>query len=144
MKHFPSFVFLILTCVFISCSKSDTLTGESEFVYADSANYGPNLLDTSVTKFYGSDFSFSAKIPKDGKLTVKLKKLNTGNWFISAGTETNWTLSSYDSSTGTQTFTAISAEKTCDMKMEVHAGKYVIEYFEGDDSNPTRIKEFDI
>ena len=144
MKHLPILALLILSSLIISCTKSDTSNEASEFKYADTANYGPNLLDTNVTQFKGSEFSFSAKIPKDGKLTVKLKKLTTGNWFISQGTETNWAVSNFDSSTGTQTFTAISAEKTCDMKMEVLSGKYEIEYYENESNGPTRVKQIEI
>jgi len=144
MKHLPAIAFLILSSLIISCTPADTTTDISEFEYADSAEYGPNLLDTNMTKYYGSEFSFSAVIPTDGKLTVKLKKLTSGNWFISTGTETNWAVSSFDSSTGSQTFTAISAEKTCDMKMEVLSGKYEIEYYENESNDPTRVKQIEI
>lgn len=142
-----SLLFLILSSVLFtcfSCSKSDTTTNDTKITYADSTAYGANLLDTNVTKFKGNEFSFSATIPQNGKLTVKLKKTNGGNWFIAMGTENNWAISSYDSSTEVQVFTAISAEKTCDLKMEVIAGIYILEYYENDDSDPTRVKEIEI
>jgi len=144
MKHLPILALLFLASLLISCSKSDDSNGASEFVYADTADYGANLLDTNVTKYSGSEFSFSAKIPKEGKLTIKLKKTNGGNWFIAMGTEKNWAVSKYDSNTNTQVFTSISAEKTCDLQMEILAGIYIIEYYENDASSPTRIKEIEI
>jgi len=144
MKYFSAFVFLAFTLAFVSCNKSDSSTDETQIEYIDTGNYGVNLLDTNITDFQGNEFSFSAKIPKDGDLVVKLKKTSGGNWFIAAGTQTNWAVSNYDSSTETQTFTAISDEKTCDLKMEILPGTYIIEYYENEATTPTRVKQIEI
>lgn len=144
MKYFLSFIFLAFIIAVTSCTKSDSSTDGAQIEYIDTGNYGVNLLDTNITDFQGNEFSFSAKIPKDGDLVVKLKKTSGGNWFITAGTQTNWAVSNYDSSTETQTFTTITAEKTCDLKMEILPGKYIIEYYENEARTPTRVKVIDI
>jgi len=144
MKYVPAFAIIVLTTLFFSCSKTDSTDDESNIEYVDTGAYGVNLLDTSITNFQGNEFSFSATIPKDEDLVIKLKKVSGGNWFISSGTEKNWALSSYDSSTESQTFSAINDEEICDLKMEILTGKYIIEYYENEDSSPTRIKEIEI
>jgi hypothetical protein len=132
--------FLILTrCAPVAATEEELL-----MIYPDSAAFGINILDTTNVITKGSDFSFSAIIPEKGSLVVRLTKVSSGNWYVNPATVSYWAVSVYDPASQSQTFTSTTVSKTCDLHLEIQSGKYLLEYYENDDSNPTFTRSVDI
>lgn len=128
----------------IRCTPSSSTTTTTEITYADSGAFGINLLDEDVLDYSGSEFSLYAKIPENGDLVIKLIRLQNSAWFVGFSSISNWSVSDYNWSEKSQTFTAISGNVECDLKLEMEAGKYLIEYYENGSSELTSSKEIEI
>ncbi len=103
--------------------------------------YGPNILDLNKASYTGTDFSLAATLPKGTTLKIRITALDGGIWGYALGSETNWSITTFDSGTNSQDFTAISSGTSCDLHMvNFNTGSYQIDYFEKGSSNPTRSK----
>lgn len=128
----------------MQCSPASSTNDETEITYADSGSFGLNLLDEDVLDYSGNEFSLYAKIPENGDLVIKLIRLQNSVWFVGFSSISNWNVSDYNWSEKSQTFTAISGNIECDLKLEMEAGKYRIEYYENGSSEITFSKEIEI
>ena len=143
MKYF-FILAAIVSFSIMGCAPDDNTEGPEDITYADSGAYGANLLDIYNDSLTGNDFSFSAKIPDEGTLKIILQKSGSGSWLPVNGTNVYWDISAYNSSTGSQTFTASGDELSTDLNIEIYPGKYTIFYYENGDTNPTREREIEI
>lgn len=138
------FGFAIVTGLFVSCTASDTSTETSEYVYGDTALYGPNLLYVDATEWSGVDFSLQAFVPADGQLIIKVTKLTGSYWSVIDSSASNWAVSEFDYINQTQTFTAIENDHDSECHVEIPYGTYRIDYYEEGDSTPSQTKELAI
>ncbi len=156
--NIPSFGKYIST--FISKTKFEVT--QSLITYPETGDYGDNILSLSKTAFgAGSNHSVSlaAHLSKGTALKIKIismsadttstapsdtSKVTTparkAGWFFAASFGVNWTISAFDETNYTQTFTAIDPDKSCDLMMYFDPGSFKIEYYEMNSSTPTRTK----
>ena len=137
MKILLTFVALIAFFAVTSCGPEAITEEQVLITYPDSGTYGVNILDTGNAIKNGSDFSFAAKIPEKGSLSVRITKISSANWNVDESTVSNWAISAYDPVSKSQTFTATQVSGTSDVYVELQPGEYELEYYENDDSNPT-------
>ena len=111
--------------------------------YPEFGNYGENLLHLEKDTFNTEQFySFSANLPENGSLKIILKN---GNWGYVGSSSINWSISEYNESDKSQTFTSIQSGLDCDMKLifqtdSLNQNDIIIEYYEFNSIEPTRIK----
>jgi len=130
--------------IFTRCAPKAPTAEELLIIYPDSGLYGINVLDTTNAINRGNDFSFTVKIPDKGSLVVRFTKVSNGNWYVEPSSISYWATSLYDPISKSQTFTSTTVSKTCDLHLEIQPGKYLLEYFENDDSNPTFTSSLEI
>lgn len=141
----PFILFLFVVAIsFTRCSSNDVTDEQFLITYSDSGAYGENILDTSITSYVGNEFSFSANIPEKGDLTIRITKLGNGNWYIDDVSVKFWNVFTYDPITESQTFSSSAVSQTSDLEMEIRSGKYLFEFFENEDSDPTFTKVIEI
>lgn len=144
MKTILTLLLIGITLSFMQCTADDVADDQILITYPDSGNYGINILDTLATISGGNDFSLSAKIPENGDLTIRITKLDKGNWFIESSSVQYWNVFPYDAITQSQSFSSSVESKTSDLHLEFRSGKYLFEFFENEDSDPTFINIVDI
>ncbi len=108
--------------------------------YPATGQYGANILDLNKTNYSDSTFSLAATLPKGTTLKIKITALSTGIWGFALGSSTNWAITTFDSVTNSQEFTALSSGTSCDLNMNFDTGSYKIDYFEKGSSIPDRTK----
>ncbi len=122
--------------------------------YPETGANGDNILSLTKTTYKienGSTQSLATQLSKGTALKIKITSLpNTSNpqaaktaWFYQSGSGVNWTISDFDFTNYTQTFTATESGKVCDLKMSFTKGKFLIEYYENNSSTPNRSKTID-
>ena len=141
MKQFVLFMIFISSIFLFQCTPASTSTEDSEIDYLDSGLYGVNILDEELTQFSGNEFSLCVKIPENKSVVVKIFEIHGGKWFVGYSTIFNWNVSDYNWVERSQTFTSISGNLTCDLKLEIESGKYRIEYYENQESELTYAKD---
>lgn len=122
--------------------------------YPDSGTYGDNILSLSKTTYNGGtdiQHSLAAQLPRGASLKIKITSLGSDYiilgdtitptpkpvWGAVFGTSTNWSISTFDYSTYSQTFSAQESNKSCDALMLFERGSFLIEYFEMNATLPT-------
>jgi len=135
---------------------------QSLITYPETGLHGSNILSLTKINYVGGDYtehSLSAQLAKGTALKIKITSLSAdtviisptdtteaiinitkGMWYYSVGSQINWSISTFNQSNYTQTFTAIEPDKTCDLVMFFQKGSYLIEYFEMNSTVPTRKK----
>jgi hypothetical protein len=127
--------------------------------YLDTCIYGDNILSLSKTTYKGGlgiQHSLAAQLPQGVALKIRITSLSPGKaattpadsitpvtlpvWYYSAETNINWSVSIFDNTNNTQTFTAIASDTSCDLRMYFEKGSFLIEYFEMNATLPTRRK----
>ena len=111
--------------------------------YPESGSYGENILYLEKDTFRSEqDYSLAANLPENGSLKIIMKN---GLWFYAVSSPVNWTISDYNHSERSQVFTSIQNGVNCDLKMlfgndSLDQFDIVIEYYEFNSEEPTRIK----
>ena len=142
MKTILTMALLGVTLFFSRCTTDDVTDDQLNIIYPDSGAFGINILDTSNSFSGNYNFSFSAKIPEKGDLAVRITKFDKGNWYVDNVSVKYWTVSVYDPVSQSQTFSSSVVSNTCDLHLEFRAGKYLFEFFENEDANPTFIHSY--
>ena len=144
MKKTLTLLLIIIALGFVRCTADDVTDDELLITYPDSGAFGINILDTSNTITGGHDFSFTAKIPEKGGLTIRITRFDKGDWYVDNVSVQYWNVFAYDAVSQSQTFSSSAVSKTIDLHLEFRSGKYLFEFFENDDSDPTFINLVDI
>lgn len=143
-------------------SKTKFAVTQSLITYPETGINGDNILSLTKTNFNsGSNntLSLTAQLARMTALKIKITSLsadttkipstdttkviiniNKALWFYALGTSINWSISDFDMTNYTQTFTALAPDKSCDLKMFFDKGSFLIEYFEMNSAVPTRTK----
>jgi hypothetical protein len=127
--------------------------------YPDNGLNGDNILSLSKTTYYGGldiRHSFAALLADGTPLEIKITSLSSAKtsttqadtinptakpvWYYSPETNTNWSISIFDNTNNTQTFTAVESNKSCDLGVYFEKGSFLLEYFEMSATLPTRRK----
>jgi hypothetical protein len=125
--------------------------------YPNNGINGDNILSLSKTTYNGGldiPHSLAAQLAGGTALKIKLTSLTTISepdtsksinvnkavWYYGYGSSINWSISVFDNTNFTQTFTAIESDKSCDLRMYFEKGSFLIEYFEMNSTLPTRSK----
>jgi hypothetical protein len=142
---------------FISKTKF-VITGNN-ITYPATGLYGDNILSLSKTSYKGGleiTHSLAAQTPNGVPLKIKITPVLAAkssaaqadsvtpapipSWYYVYGTNNNWSISIYDNTNHTQTFTVVESNKACDLSMFFEKGSFLLEYFESSSSSPTRRK----
>jgi hypothetical protein len=142
---------------FISKTKF-VITGNN-ITYPATGLYGDNILSLSKTSYTGGleiTHSLAAQTPNGVPLKIKITPVLTAkssaaqadsvtpapipSWYYVYGTSNNWSISIYDNTNHSQTFTIVEANKASDLSMYFEKGSFLLEYFESSSSSPTRRK----
>jgi hypothetical protein len=142
---------------FISKTKFE-ITGDN-ISYPENGLNGDNILSLSKTTYHGGldiYHSLAAQLADGTPLKIKITSLSSGKsstsladsinpvampvWYYSPETNTNWSISIFDNTNYTQTFTAVESNKSCDLRMSFEKGSFLLEYFEMGATLPTRRK----
>ncbi len=143
-------------------SKTKFVTTQSLISYPETGINGDNILSLSKTTFNSGasiTHSLAAQLTKGTALIIKITSLsadttriaptdtsttrtivNKAKWFYSMGSGINWTISDFNTTNYTQTYTAVESGRSCDLKMMFDKGSFLIEYFEMNATVPTRKK----
>lgn len=135
---------------------------QSLITYPERGMYGDNILSMSKTTFpanMDSTLCLAAQLAKGAALKIKITSMSADAtsttpsdttkvsgtvrkafWFYAPSSNLNWTVSDFDQTNYTQTFTAIEPGKACDLKMFFEAGSFLIEFYEMNSATPTRTK----
>jgi hypothetical protein len=113
---------------------------ESLIEYPATGLFGDNILDLEKESYSGENFSLTSNLAKGTELKIRITALDTGAWYYSLGSSTNWSITPFDFVTKTQYFTAIDSDKSCDLNMLFDSGTFFIEYFEMGATEPNRTK----
>ena len=113
---------------------------ESLIEYPATGLFGDNILDLEKESYSGENFSLTSNLAKGTELKIRITALDTGAWYYSLGSSTNWSITPFDFVTKTQYFTAIDSDKSCDLNMLFDSGTFLIEYFEMGATEPNRTK----
>jgi hypothetical protein len=124
--------------------------------YPDNGINGDNILSLSKTTYSGGQdirHSLAANLAGGTTLKIKITSLTTITtetdtstteykpvWYYGYGTGINWSISLFDNTNSSQTFTAIESDKSCDLSIHFEKGSFLIEYFEMSATLPTRKK----
>ena len=112
--------------------------------YPATGLYGESILFKDKTNFLPyTEYSFTAKVPKNGKLKIVIKlkvsgEVNTAYWWWRENI--NWVVSDFDLTNNIQSFTSIHSDSNCDMIISFDKGEFIIEYYEFDMTTPTFTK----
>lgn len=117
---------------------------EAPIKYPATGLYGENILDREKNSYSGNAFSLAAQLSKGADLKIKITSLGLGGWYYVYYSSMNWSITDFDHITKTQLFTAIDSNKSCDLHMGFQPGKFLIEYFEMDVTEPTKTKTITI
>ena len=115
--------------------------------YPVTGNYGENILCLEKDTFRSDqDYSFAANLPENGSLKIIMKN---GLWYYAVSSPVNWVISEYNFSERSQVFTSIQNGVNCDLRLlfgndSLNQNDIVIEYYEFNSEEPTRIKSITI
>jgi hypothetical protein len=132
-------------------AKTKFVVTNSLITYPATGINGDNVLFLSKTDFKSGNqnlVSLAAQLAKGTALKIKITSLTNADtsfltkaaWWYSTGTEINWSISTFDFGTYSQTFTAIESGKSCDLRIFFEKGSFLIEYYEMNSTVPTRKK----
>ena len=106
----------------VSAADQSTIDGNSisAVVYPATGYFGPNFLDPSVTtSVYGQEGSFRADVPPNTSLKVVLtRQSGTPYWGWVLGTDSCWTVTTYDFVNNQQEFAVLGSAyaQSCDLE----------------------------
>lgn len=143
-------------------SKTKFVVTQSLITYPETGINGDNILSLSKTTFASgmdNSYSLAAHLDKGAALKIKITSLSADTtttllsdtshvatnihkavWYYGYSSGINWSISDFDQTNYTQTFTAIEPDKTCDLKVFFDPGSFLIEYFEMNSVTPTKTK----
>ena len=136
---------IILIIVLISsCDKEEN----SSIEYPITGLYGDNILQKEKIEFTNRENSFQSKIPggKNVKIIITGKTVSndglipSGIWYYDPTTSSNWSVTNFDETTNTQTFSSTNGGQTSDVKMMFDNGTFEIDYYENNSLTPTMSK----
>jgi hypothetical protein len=150
-------LFLVATTVAYTWACGDS---EQSFRYPPEGNYGPNVLDPSLTVAdETTDYSFRAEGPEDPDLEIILTLespippkpsagLPDGIWIYNMDTNNTWAVTLFDWEAGTQRFVATPVDKlepgVSDLSFGfLGSGSLRVDYHENGAKEPTRTKHID-
>ncbi|WP_323756151.1 hypothetical protein [Roseivirga sp.] len=118
-------------------------SNESLINYPEDGSSGSNVLNLALTEIQSKTFySLAATLPNEClSLRVKITKISGLCDFCIGHQPTkvqNWWIQKYDSDTHSQSFS--TSGKLSDLPIIIEKGVFLVEYFEGDTSIPTRTK----
>ncbi len=114
--------------------------------YPAKGGFGDNILNLGRDTFYNNvNYSMAANLSTNCSVKIFMKG---GMWWYTAiPTPTNWTVSAYNFSDSSQTFTSTFNGEPCDLSIHFAAdtsnsksGNISIEYYENGNISPTRTK----
>jgi len=129
--------------------------------YPETGLNGANILYLSKTSYHagGVANSLAAILPEGTALKIKITALSADTtivpatdstaativvtkpaWYMEVISDINWSISDFDFTNYTQSFTAVESDKSCDLKIYFDSGSFLIEYFEMNATVPTRQK----
>lgn len=131
--------------------------------YPSTGNYGNNILDLNRLEYVSgreNPYSLAADLPKGTALKIKISSLSTSStyrskldsiaqanngdrmalWLYKPASNVNWSVQTFDKKNYTQIFTAIEADKSCDLSLFFEKGQFLIEYFEMGSEKVSRSK----
>ncbi len=143
-------------------SETKFVMTQSLITYPETGINGDNILSLSRTA-YGTrpntSLSLAAQLAKGTALKIKITSLSadtttvshTGTsqgtnterkatWFYALGSNVNWTISDFDLTNYSQTFTANESDKACNLGISFDKGSFLIEYYEMNSATPNRTK----
>jgi len=142
---------------FISKTKFEVI--QPDISYPGTGINGDNILSLSKTTYNGGldiQHSLAAQLANGTALKIKITSVSSGKttttltdtinpvatpvWYYVFGTSINWSITDFDLTNYTQTFTAMGSDKSCDLKMYFDKGSFLIEYYEMNSTVPTRTK----
>jgi hypothetical protein len=114
--------------------------------YPETGKHGINILAEEVTSVKANDsigrpvfYSMKAELPEGTSLKIMLKG---GMWaYVGLPVPENWTVSEYDQTTLSQTFTVTQSGVPNDLKINIEAGETTIEYYENGATMPSHVKQ---
>ena len=112
--------------------------------YPVRGSFGDNILYLGKNTFYYNvDYSMAANL--NPNCSVKIFMKGGMWWYVAIPTPINWTVSEYNSSKKSQTFTSTFNGKPCDLDIQfsndgTNSGNILIEYYENGSISPTRSK----
>ena len=140
-------------------SKTKFVVIQPNISYPSVGINGDNILSLSKTTYNGGldiQHSLAAQLATGTALKIKITAISSGKttntltdtinpvaipvWYYTLGTSINWSITDFDLTNYTQTFTAAESDKSCDLRMYFEKGSFLIEYFEMNSTVPTRIK----
>ena len=133
-------------------SKTSFVITQTPISYPEVGLNGDNVLSLTQTVYWSgfdSTYSLAAELAKGTSLKIRISSIFTVSdtgavtkpiWYRSWGSEVNWTVTDFDFTDYSQTFTSIESGKSCDLKMFFEPGSFLIEYFEMNATLPTRTK----
>ncbi len=113
--------------------------------YPEFSNYGENILHIGKDSINANtSYSLAANLP----IGTSLKIIMKGSlWFYEVLPQgpVNWYVSRYNEVEKSQIFTSVESGKNCDLIIEFpYQSDIVIEYYENESTDPTRIKDLTI
>jgi hypothetical protein len=113
--------------------------------YPEFSDYGENILYIGKDSIDANKkYSMAANLPIGTSLKIIMKG---GLWFYQVLPQgpVNWNVSVYNDVEKSQIFTSVESGKKCDLIIEFpHQYDIVIEYYENESTDPTRIKDLKI
>jgi len=119
---------------------SNTYTINKSINYPETTSFGTNVLFLNKLIATGSEtMSFSADVPRGMKLKVKILGRGFG---YSPFSVNNWTVSTFDNQTASQTYEVTESGKKSDLKFSIFGDDTLsVEYYENGAILPTRTKQ---
>jgi len=111
--------------------------------YPQTGTYGDNILHLSGTEYpSGMDVyqSLAVNLPENMTLMIKITSTSHNFWYNKVSSIQNWSVTTFDMDTYSQTFTAIDPGKSCDLRIRFDPGTFRVDYYEMGASTPTHTK----
>ena len=139
----------VCALLFTACKKDskEPQNPQGSISYPATGVHGANILFDDITELNANlEYSMKAETPSGSDLKIILKD---GVWFYDPSASTNWTVSSYDDKTQSQTFTVTKTGKTSDLELsfddkDPNQSAITIEYYENGAATPTKTKRLNI
>jgi hypothetical protein len=124
---------------------------QSLIIYPATGINGDNVLSLSKTVYNSGSsntYSLAAQLNQGTSLKIKITSLSNSDtsnvvkatWYYDVESVINWSISDFDITNSTQTFTAIESGQSCDLKIYFDKGSFLIDYYEMNATSPTREK----
>ncbi len=119
----------------------------SNINYPPTGAYGDNILLPTKMTYANKDNSLEAMLPSNNKVKIVItgKSVSAGPplsgvWYVTIGSQSNWSIGAFDPGVFSQTFTSINGGLTSDLKIMFDKGTFQIDYYENDVTKPSASK----